>query len=53
VSTSADAVTPGMVIERSRSIWEVGQVTLDDGGLDGIAATQDNRPFAVQGVFVP
>jgi hypothetical protein len=53
VSTSADAVTPGMVIERARAIWEVGQVTLDDGGPDGIAATPDNQPFAVQGVFVP
>jgi hypothetical protein len=53
VSTSADAVVPGMVIERSRAIWEIGQITLDDGGPDGLAATQDNRPFAVEGVFVP
>jgi hypothetical protein len=53
VSTSADAVMPGMAIERSRAIWELGQVTLDDGGPDGNAATQDNRPFAVEGVYVP
>ena len=53
VTTSADAVTPGMVVERQRSVWEVGQIALDDGGTDGLAATNDNDPFAVQGVYVP
>ena len=53
VTTSADAVTPGMVVERARSVWQLGQIALDDGGTDGLAATNDNKPFAVQGVYVP
>jgi len=53
VATSANAVTPGMVTERRRSIWQVGQIMLEDGGADGIAATPDNRPFAIEGVYAP
>jgi uncharacterized repeat protein (TIGR01451 family) len=53
VTTSADAVTPGMVVERARAVWQVGRIEVDDGGTDGLAATNDNDPFVVQGVFVP
>jgi uncharacterized repeat protein (TIGR01451 family) len=53
VTTSADAVTPGMVVERARSVWELGRIEVDDGGIDGLAATNDNEPFAVQGIYVP
>jgi uncharacterized repeat protein (TIGR01451 family) len=53
VSTTADALAPGMVVERARAIWQVGQVTLEDGGPDGVAATPDNRPFVVEGVYAP
>ena len=53
VTTSAEAVTPGMVVERARSIWQVGRIEVDDGGPDGLASTNDNDPFVVQGFFVP
>jgi glucose/arabinose dehydrogenase len=53
VSTSADAVTPGAIAEGRRSVWELGQVRLLDGGPDGVASTADNSPFMVQGVFAP
>jgi hypothetical protein len=54
VSTSADAVTPGLVVEGDRAIWQLGQVQLFDGGVDGDAATTaDNTLFATQGVFIP
>lgn len=54
VSTSADAVTPGLVVEGDRSIWQLGQVRLFDGGVDGDAeTTADNTLFATQGIFVP
>jgi hypothetical protein len=37
-----------------RSIWELGQVALYDGGEDGwVRSRDDNTPLAVQGVFVP
>jgi hypothetical protein len=52
--TSADALAPGSVIERKRSVWELGQVQVDDGGADGDADTPaDNTLFMVQGLFVP
>jgi hypothetical protein len=53
VSTTTDALVPGMAPEGARSIWELDAITVDDGGVDGLASTPDNEPFAVQGVFVP
>jgi hypothetical protein len=52
-TTSVDAITPGFVHEDARSLWELGQVMLMDGGPDGLAATANNSPFAVQGLFAP
>jgi hypothetical protein len=53
VTTTADAITPGLVKEGMRSIWQLGQVRVNDGGTDGNVATTPNGLFAVQGVFVP
>jgi glucose/arabinose dehydrogenase len=53
VTTSADAVNPGVVKEGLRAIWQLGQVQVFDGGSDGVASTAPNTLFAVQGVFVP
>jgi hypothetical protein len=47
-------VIPGAIPEGKRSVWELGQVHLDDLGADNDADTvDDNAPFMVQGVFVP
>jgi glucose/arabinose dehydrogenase/PKD repeat protein len=54
VSTTFDAVTPGMVDEGARAIWQLEQVELLDGGPDGDVDTPTgNAVFAHQGVFVP
>jgi hypothetical protein len=54
IATTADAVVPGVVPEGRRSIWELGQVEVFDGGADGLASsTGDNSPFERQGLFVP
>jgi hypothetical protein len=53
VTTTADALAAGTVRESRRSIWQLGQVRVYDGGPDGLASTQDNTLFAVQGVFAP
>jgi hypothetical protein len=54
VTTSFDAVIPGAIPEGKRSVWELGQVEVFDGGADGDAETEgDNTLFAVQGVYVP
>ena len=52
-TTTLDAVIPGSIVEGKRSIWEMGQVYVYDGGRDGVASTTDNMPFMTQGVFVP
>ena len=54
LTTTADAVVPGLVLETKRSIWEIGKVEVFDGGSDGLASTTaDNTLFADQAVFVP
>jgi hypothetical protein len=53
VSTSLDSLVPGTVTEGDRSIWQLGDVTVSDGGADGLVSTSPNTPFARQGLFVP
>jgi glucose/arabinose dehydrogenase len=53
INTSADAVTPGVVKEGRRTVWQLGAITVFDGGPDGVASTSPNTEFAVQGVFIP
>jgi hypothetical protein len=53
VATTAEAIIPGAVTEGARSIWQFDQARVYDGGPDGLASTQDNTLFAVQGLFVP
>ena len=53
-NTTADAVIgAGTIKEGRRSIWQLGQVRVNDGGADGVASTTPNTLFATQGVFVP
>jgi hypothetical protein len=54
IATSLDAVVPGTIPERKRSVWELGRVEVHDGGTDGDADTEgDNALFMTQGLFVP
>jgi hypothetical protein len=54
VNTTADAVVgAGTIQESQRTIWQLGQVRLNDGGADGVASTAPNTLFMVQGVMVP
>ncbi len=52
-TTTADAVTPGVIKEGKRAIWQIGQIDVTDGGPDGVVSTSDNTVFARQGAFVP
>jgi ABC-type phosphate transport system substrate-binding protein len=52
-NTSFDAIVPGSAPEGKRSIWQLGQVIVNDGGADGVVATNPNTVFERQGVFVP
>jgi PKD repeat protein len=53
VNTSVNAVVPGALTSGARSIWQVGQVEIYDGGTDGVAATDGNTVFLRQGLYVP
>jgi hypothetical protein len=54
LSTTADAIAPGSVPERERSIWALDQVQVYDGGPDGDVATPSgDQVFLRQGIFVP
>jgi hypothetical protein len=54
LTTTANAIAPGTVTAGARSVWELGQVQVDDGGPDGDADLPgENTLFLVQGVFVP
>jgi hypothetical protein len=54
IETTADALVPGSVKEGRRSIWELSQGLVYDGGSDGDADTStDNTLFMDEGIFVP
>jgi hypothetical protein len=53
VQTSINSLMPGTVLHGNRTIWELGQVSVYDGGADGDADTADNSLFEVQGTFTP
>ena len=53
LTTTVDALVPGAVSERKRTIVELAQVQLFDGGPDGDIGTTPNTLFAVQGIFIP
>jgi hypothetical protein len=47
------AVTPGLLREGKRAIWQLGAVQVNDAGPDGDVSSDDNAPFMRQGLFVP
>jgi calcineurin-like phosphoesterase family protein len=53
VATSVDSVMPGAVKEGKRSVWEIRDAKVFDGGPDGVASTAGNTLFATQGFFAP
>jgi len=52
-NTSANTVVPGSVKTGKRAIVEVGQITITDGGPDGLNGTTPNTLFETQGIFIP
>ncbi len=52
-NTSANATVPGAVKDGKRAIVEIGQISVIDGGPDGLVGTSPNTLFAIQGIFIP
>jgi hypothetical protein len=53
VTSTLDAVIPGMIREGKRAVFQFDQVAVIDGGPDGDVTTSPNTRFLRQGVFVP
>ena len=53
VATTFNTVLPGAVVEGKRAIWELPEVQVRDGGVDGSANSDDYATFLVQGLFAP
>lgn len=53
ITTTFNAVRPGAIVAGVRSIWQLGDVKVFDGGPDGVASTAPNTLFERQGVFAP
>ena len=43
----------GSTYDQKRTVIEFGQVTVNDGGADGVVTSQDNTVFMRQGIFIP
>jgi hypothetical protein len=52
-STTFNAVVPLAIRGGKRSVIDIGQIAVADGGPDGIVSTAPNTRFLTQGVFVP
>jgi len=44
---------PNSVLENKRANWQFGQVSVNDGGADGVASTTPNTVFERQGIWIP
>jgi hypothetical protein len=53
LSTTLESVLPGTVTEGKRSIWELTNLEVRDGGADGDADTVPNTVFLKTGLFTP
>lgn len=54
IFTTVDTLIPGTVLGGARSVWQLGQVSVNDGGPDSDGDTAaDNSGFMTQGVFAP
>ena len=53
LNTTLDALIPGAIAEGQRTVLQLGQVQVIDGGPDADTATEPNNVFLRQGVFVP
>jgi hypothetical protein len=52
VTTTVDAVTPGMVTEGKAAVLAAFRVRLNDSGANNVRGDADDRNFAMQGIYV-
>jgi hypothetical protein len=54
ISTTVNTLIPGAISSGARSVWQLGQVNVYDGGADAAGGTTaDNTLFVTPGLFAP
>jgi glucose/arabinose dehydrogenase len=53
VATTANTLAPGAVAAGGRTVWQLGDIDVFDGGPDGDVDTAGNTLFLTQGLFAP
>lgn len=53
LSTSADAVLPGVIKEGRQTVGQVFRARVSDSGPDGVRGNGDDVLFAQQGIYIP
>jgi hypothetical protein len=54
LTTTGNAITPGLVVETRRSVWQLDEVVVFDGGPGGGSNPVGGAtPFLRQGIFIP
>ena len=53
VTSTADAVMPGVIREGKSMVLQIYGVRIFDAGTNGIRGDSDDKIFAFQGIYVP
>jgi Tol biopolymer transport system component len=53
INTTADAVTPGFIVESRQTVIDAFRVRVNDAGVNGLPGDSDDKEFAQQGSFIP
>jgi dipeptidyl aminopeptidase/acylaminoacyl peptidase len=53
VDTTANSLVPDAILESKRSVWQLSDIEVFDGGSDGVSSTYPNTLFETEGVFIP
>jgi hypothetical protein len=53
IVTTFNTILPGTIVAGRRANWQLGQIQVRDGGVDGNADSDDYATFLVGGLFVP
>jgi hypothetical protein len=52
-NTTADAIAAGAISESRQTVLDTFRVRVNDAGPDGIPHTNDDKLFAMQGIYIP
>jgi hypothetical protein len=51
--TTVNALAPGAAVAGKRAVWQLDQLQVLDQGANGTPGDSDDKPFELEGLFVP